>query len=84
MKSRYNPLDVLLFIARHKMHNGGRSPTLREICTGACVSSTSIATVLLDILESEGKIERRDDGSCRDISLPGESYIPPADLLEML
>ena len=82
--SRYNPIDVLIFVARHKMRNGGQSPTLREICIGACISSTGVVSVILDILESDGKIARREDGSSRDISLPGESYIPPADILTML
>ncbi len=68
---------VLRFIAEYKTEHGGQSPTLREIGVGVGIASTSQTSVQLDILESEGRIERGDSRVARSIALPGERYVSP-------
>jgi len=51
-------LRIVTFVARYwKEH--GIAPTLREICDGADISSTSVANKQIGILEEMGQVTRR-------------------------
>ena len=54
--------DVLVFI-REFYEENGFVPTVREICTGVGIKSTSTAWKYLSMLEDEGKIKRKVKGS---------------------
>ena len=48
--------SVYDFIIKYKINNDGLSPTLREIMAGTDITSTSIASYYLGILEGVGLI----------------------------
>jgi len=54
---KYDTDDILKFIIDSWQENGF-PPTIREICRGCNISSTSVVSYHLDILERRGEIER--------------------------
>lgn len=67
--ARYD--HVLAFIKQFKAENDGNSPTIREICDGCDISSTSVCNYILGILDRAGKISLTRDGAARRISVTG-------------
>lgn len=49
--------EVLDFIIRHKIENGGDSPTFRQIIDNTSASSTSHVNSILHKLDEMGKIK---------------------------
>lgn len=49
--------NVFEFIVAYKKSNDGLSPTVREICRGVGITSTSVAAYYLAQLVDDGKIE---------------------------
>lgn len=50
--------QVLSFVRTYIQENDGRSPTLRELCAGTGISSTSVAVYWIDQLEASGQLTR--------------------------
>jgi hypothetical protein len=69
--------EILRFVIDYKVEHCGQSPSLREICKGAGVSSTSVVLFNLSNLADIGYIRMTGDGNTRGIFLLGESYLPP-------
>lgn len=69
---------VLVYIAKYKTAHDGNSPSVREITCGVGLSSTSVTTYYLRLLERAGMIEW-DQGLARTIRLvTGErAGVPP-------
>ena len=63
--------EVFLFILTFKEHNGGVSPTMREIQKGCDLPSTSTVHKHLKKLEEHGRIIRT---KSRRIRLPHDFY----------
>jgi len=74
----HDPSNVLRFIIKYKISNGGNSPSIRDISNGCQISSTSNVSSILKHLEHTGKIKISKNRS-RLISIPGERWIPPKD-----
>lgn len=49
---------ALTFLRDYARENDGRSPTLRELCEGADISSTSMAVSVVERLEASGHVTR--------------------------
>ena len=49
---------ALTFLRDYARENDGRSPTLRELCEGADISSTSAAVSVVERLEASGHVTR--------------------------
>ena len=53
---------VLNYLIAYKKRTGGCTPTLRDICDEADISSTSVAAHHLDVLKLSGLVEYVDRG----------------------
>lgn len=70
---------MMVFIKEFQRAHNGVSPTVREIGSGADISSTSVTNYYLEKLEHAGKIRRARNIS-RSIQVIGEvEDAPPAD-----
>jgi len=68
---------ILNYIVLYKYTHDGLSPTIREICRGCKIASTSTAVFHLNIMESKGILSRM-PGEPRGIMLTHGrwSYLP--------
>ena len=75
----YNPNEVYRYIVKYKRDHSGNSPTMREIQKAVGISSVSVVSYILDILESRGWLVREGH---RGITLTGERWEiePPIDV----
>lgn len=51
--------ELILQFIKNFMEINGYSPSIRDICKGVNITSTSVVKKFLDILEKEGEIEKR-------------------------
>ncbi len=65
---------VYRFIVRFKRQYAGESPTRREIGAGVGISTPSIVSHHLDMLERAGRIWRPKRGKARMIAIPGSHW----------
>lgn len=69
-RNAYDPDVVFDFVVEFKHKHDGNSPTLREICDGLQISSTSMAHRALADLHKQGRI-RVDTSRARGIIVVG-------------
>lgn len=67
---------VFDYICDYKKENDGNSPTVREIKRGCGLSSESVVSYHLDILQCEGKI-RRWPHTWRRVEVVGGKWVGP-------
>lgn len=73
--------ETLVWICSFKLTHDGVSPTVREICAGLGVLSTSIVSYRLDRLEQLGLIQRGGpEAGSRCIEVSGARWEPPEEL----
>ena len=71
---------VYPFMIKYYLEHG-RSPSLRDICAGAGLTTTSMASFYLDMLEVEGWVKRDDKGF---IEIPGFKIEPGREIKQRL
>ena len=59
-----------------RMNTGQLPPTIREVVEEAGVSSTSVASDLIDELVSQGKLEKAPGRKSRGVTLPQDEWNP--------
>lgn len=79
MGERKNRTDLVFTAIVDHLDRTGISPTIREIQTATAISSSSVVDYNLGLLEQQGRITRRHDGSNRTIRLTG-TPVPPIAL----
>lgn len=67
-------------ITGFKQQHGGKSPSIRELMELTQIPSTSMICFYLDQLQEQEVLLLGNKHSARDIVLPGEQYIPPANV----
>jgi repressor LexA len=72
-KIAHSTMKVMDFILKYKRSNHGRSPSIREICDGCNLRSTSNGHYHLARLQRAGLIER-DADTARNIHVVGEQW----------
>ena len=70
---------ILAFIVRHKVEHDGAAPTIREIVEQVGISSTSVVSYHLKMLEDAGRIQRP-FGAARAIVVVGGRWVAPAGM----
>jgi len=68
--------EIYNYIVSYKLEHDGVAPSVREICAGCNVSSTSVTIYHLSKLEIAGKIKRYGEGA-RNIIVTGGKWTPP-------
>lgn len=74
--------QILTFVRDYSAEYG-RAPSIREICTGCSISSTSVASYHLRRLEAAGRLERAGVVS-RGLRVVGARYVMPGDTVHVL
>jgi len=75
---------IFKFIIEYRKSHNGDSPTLREICVGANVSSTSVVAYYLDRFEYYGLVKLNGQLKMRNIHIPNSAWYFEGDLDEVL
>lgn len=82
--------SVLHFIQLYMLEHGGRAPTLKEMLLAkvgfhtpaGAITSKSVLRYNLQRLEERGDLDRIDDGSSRNLSVPGGVYTIPFNVMQ--
>ena len=70
---------VYAFVRDYQQRTAGRAPTVREICAGLALKSTSLVAYYVDKLVAEGRLEREE--GARGIRVKGGEWVAPREII---
>jgi SOS-response transcriptional repressor LexA len=71
---RHDRQAIFQYIVQVKRNRDGNSPSMREIMEACGITSSSVMSHILDLLEKEGRIRRRRFGRSRSIEVVGGKW----------